>query len=77
MQKCFLGFVEHSIKVTRINNGYNIRVFVNGILNQEVRCSNRLQIRNVITEILRTEDKCGNFSDMATASRKRQIKGVL
>lgn len=63
----------HEVKVTFIGGvGYCIRVFVNGELNQESVVGDRLDVSPEIKSMLRMEDKCGNYSDMASSSRMRQ-----
>lgn len=71
MRRCCMGEVEHDTKVTRIGQGWNLRVFLNGEVNQEVRVCDRAEIGKEIKSMLRWEDKCGNFSPMASASRDR------
>lgn len=60
------------IKVTQINNWFHVRLFYNGQLWSEYRCKLRLDIKFCVYEQLRTLDKCGSDSWMATASRKRR-----
>jgi len=71
MQRVLLGSCQHDVKVTRIKDGWNIRVFVNDVLNQESRVYDRLYIQSEIRDMLRMEDKCGNISNMADSSRFR------
>ena len=71
IQKFYFDFVKHEIKVTRIGNQWNIRCYTNGEINQEVIVYKREDIRSGIAEMLRWEDKCGNYSDMARKSRER------
>jgi hypothetical protein len=61
----------HEVKVTRIGDGYNIRVLMNGNVNQESRVYNREHISTEIYHMLRMEDKCGNISNMASRCRDR------
>ncbi len=75
MKISLAGNVEHSIKVTRLRNVWGVRCFTNGILNQEIRVKDRQDISVAVAEMLRWEDKCGNISPMATASRNRFFKG--
>ena len=77
MQRMGLQWCEHSVTVRRIGKGWNVRVFVNGILNQESRVYSREHIRLAIAEMLRWEDKSSNFSDMAIASRARNFQREL
>jgi hypothetical protein len=72
IQRCLLGSVNHSTKVTRLNNNYHCRVFVDNILNQEYYCTNKSMIGSTIREMLRWEDKCGNISKLASSSRERE-----
>lgn len=71
MKRMLLGACEHSVEVRRIGNGYNVRVFVNGELNQEARCSDKADISWTARNMLRWEDKCGNISAFASAARQR------
>lgn len=74
--KIFLaGNVTHTIKVTRLEKCWGVRCFTNGTLNQEIQVQCQQDISVASAEMLRTEDKCGNHSDMATASRERFSKG--
>jgi len=73
IQQVCLGDCKHDVTVTNISGGWNIRVFTNDIVNQEVRVTNKIQIHDAIAEMLRTEDKCGNCSDLASASRERNF----
>lgn len=71
IQHSILGHCAHQVTVRKIGKGWNIRVFTNGNLNQELRVYKKEHIRHAVAEILRWEDKCGNWSNMATASRAR------
>jgi len=66
-----LGEVEHDITVKSINGKFHCRLFTNGIINQEAICYDRADISYTIRNLLRTEDKIGNYSDFATSARKR------
>lgn len=69
------GEVSHEIKVTRLNKTWGVRCFTNGQLNQEIQVQCQQDIAVASAEMLRLEDKCGNHSGMATASRERFSKG--
>jgi hypothetical protein len=71
MQRVCSSACEHDVKVTRIGDGWNIRVFLNGILNQESRVYSKEFISTEIQDMLRWEDKSGNISGMASAARDR------
>lgn len=71
MKRVLLGECQHEVRVQRIGNGYNVRVFVNGELNQEARCECRSKIGYTARSLLRWEDKCGNISEFASAARAR------
>jgi hypothetical protein len=71
MKTVMAGNVEHSIKVTRLPNCWGVRCFTNNSLNQEIRVKSKEDISIAVSEMLRYEDKCGNFSQMAAASRNR------
>lgn len=71
VQQMFLKHCTHEIKVTYLGKGlYGCRCFTNGILNQEIRVTKNL-IRKACRDMLRWEDKCGNWSDYAHSSRHR------
>ena len=70
-QRCYFREVDHEVRVTRINNGWNVRVFTEGQVNQEIRVFDRIDIGKAAREMLRWEDKCGNFSKLASAARER------
>lgn len=70
-KRVLLGPVKHDVEVRRIGDGYNIRVYVNGELNQEARVPNKSMISFAARSLLRWEDKCGNISDFASAARAR------
>jgi hypothetical protein len=71
IQKCILGFVEHNVTVRRIDNRYHVRIFTDGLLNQEAYCMDKSDIGYTARSLLRWEDKCGNISEFASAARKR------
>ena len=74
MKRVLLGECQHEVAVRKIGNGYNVRVFVNGELNQEARCQDRSEISYTARSLLRWEDKCGNISKFASAARERLNK---
>ena len=69
MKQMMMGEVSHEVTVRRIGNGWNVRVLTNGEVNQELRVFSRMDIRFAARDMLRMEDKCGNWSDFAIASR--------
>lgn len=72
MKRLLMGTVEHTVKVTRLKGrGWGVRVFVNGILNQEDLAITQSDIGRVARSLLRMEDKCGNLSDFAHTARHR------
>ena len=71
IQRCILGEVEHEVSVRNINGKYHCRVFTNGELNQEAVCYSKRNIGYTCRNLLRWEDKCGNFSEFAGAARER------
>jgi len=71
IQRSCVGACIHEVRVRRIGIGYNIRVFINGEINQECRVYERRDISSEIYQMLRMEDKCGNISKMASRSRER------
>ena len=74
IQRCILGEVDHEVTVRNINGNYHCRVYTNGELNQEAVCLNKRDINHTCRSLLRWEDKCGNFSEFATAARARLNK---
>lgn len=72
MQRCLVGACTHDVTVRRIDNGFNVRVFLDGVLNQEVRVNARTLVGPAIKELLRDEVKNGNLSDMAQATHMRR-----
>ena len=71
MRHTLLGNVEHEVRVTRMQDGYGVRVFTNGVLNQEMLAEDRSEIGAAARDMLRWEDKCGNISEFASAARER------
>ena len=71
MQRCIVGNCEHEITVRNINGQYHIRVFLDGVLNQEAVCESKLDISFTARSLLRWEDKCGNISKFASSARER------
>lgn len=74
IQNICLGEVSREVTVKNINDSFNIRVFVNGILNQEARCKTRSEIGKVSRDLLRWENKMGNISDLSVFARERSNK---
>jgi hypothetical protein len=70
-KKIGAGRCEHRVAVTRIGDGYNIRVYLNDELNQESRVYDRMFIQPEAKDMLRWEDKMGNYSDYADSARHR------
>lgn len=71
IKRCMLRWCTHEIRVRRIGKGWNVRLFTNGELNQEIRVYRKLDIGTAARTMLRLEDKCGNWSKFAMAARKR------
>ena len=71
MQRTCAGRCEHTVKATRIGDGWNVRVFLNGEVNQEVRVYAQNLIGAAARDMLRWEDKCGNISEYASKARHR------
>lgn len=71
IDRALMGPVNHEVTVRCINGRYHVRVFVNGILNQEAVCESKADIGWTARSLLRWEDKCGNISDLATSARRR------
>lgn len=71
-RKMMQGDVEHSVKVTHLGKGvYGCRVYMNGELNAENRCIGKQNIGAACRDLLRFEDKLGNYSKYAHSSRMR------
>ena len=68
--RVLLGTVEHDVKVTHINGGWNVRVYTNGEVSQEMRVTDRTDVGKAAREMLRWEAKCGNVSDLANNARR-------
>jgi hypothetical protein len=66
-----MGECTHTVTVRRIGNGWNVRVLLNGEVNQERRVYYPSEIGREAAEMLRMEDKCGNISQYASAARER------
>lgn len=73
IQHVLMGDCEHEVKVSRINNRYHVRIFLNGKINQEAVC-NKENIGFTCRSLLRWEDKCGNMSKYASSARERHNK---
>jgi hypothetical protein len=71
IKRLMLGWCEHKVTVRRTGSGWNVRVFANGSLNQESWVERRRDVGVVSRQMLRWEDKNGNWSDFAVAARKR------
>ena len=71
MKRMLLGEVKHEVTVRNINGNYHCRVLVNGEVNQEAVCYSKRDITYTCRSLLRWEDKCGNWSNFASAARKR------
>ena len=73
MKKVFAGPCQHDVKVTRIRAGlWGVRVYVDGVLNQEATVTDRAEIGPCARDLLRMEVKCGNESDYAQRARYRK-----
>ncbi len=76
MQRCLVGKCEHEITVRRIGKWWYCRVLLDGFPNQELAVDSRDLIGKACREMLRWEDKCGNYSEFASNSRKRDNRKV-
>jgi hypothetical protein len=71
-RKMMQGDVEHAVKVNYLGKGvYGCRVYTNGELNAENRCIGKQNIGAACRDLLRFEDKLGNYSKFAHSSRMR------
>ncbi|QXO12160.1 hypothetical protein pEaSNUABM44_00490 [Erwinia phage pEa_SNUABM_44] len=59
------------VKVTKIKNKYHARLFVNGILSDEMACSLRSDIGWICREMMRWCDKLGAGNAHTTSARRR------
>ena len=77
--RVLMGSVNHLVKVTNLggNKGYGVRVFVDGVLNQEDVAPTKQSIGSVARSMLRMEDKTGNLSDFADNARHRTTRKEL
>jgi hypothetical protein len=71
MMRCMVGECTHEVTSRRIGDGWNVRVLLNGQVNQETRVYCRSEIGKAAREMLRWEDKCGNISAFAHSARHR------
>lgn len=71
IQRCIVGECQHEVTVRNINGRYHVRVFLDGVLNQEAVCNSKLDIGYTARNLLRWEDKCGNISAFASSARER------
>ena len=58
-------------KVTRLGDGYGLRVYRGSRIVSQDKVATKADIAPGLREMLRMIDKCGNPSDMASASRDR------
>ncbi len=61
-------------KVTRLGDGYGVRVFKGGVLHSEGKAATRMDVGPVLRDLLRWVDKGGGDSPMASASRDRMAR---
>ncbi len=64
------------IKVTRINNNYHARLFVNDVLYDEMACNNQMDIGYICREMLRWADKMGICNEHTASARTRQTQAI-
>jgi hypothetical protein len=77
IKRLLLGVVEHKVTVCKIKGNYHCRVLVNGEVNQEAVCYSQRDIGYTCRNLLRWEDKCGNWSEFASAARERLNKEYI
>ena len=63
---------KFDLKVTKILNRFHVRLFMDSILLTEMSCSERVDISWVCRELLRDQDKLGNFNEQTEFARSRQ-----
>jgi hypothetical protein len=61
----------YSTKVTALGRGFGCRVLKDNKVVSEGWAQTKMDIAPILREMLRMIDKCGNPSDMASASRER------
>lgn len=61
----------YSTKVTRLGDGYGIRVLKDGKVRRQGKAATRMDIGPVLKDLLRSTDILDNYSEMASASRDR------
>ena len=44
IQRCLVGECEHEVTVRNINGRFHVRVFLNGVVNQEAVCASKADI---------------------------------
>jgi hypothetical protein len=71
IQRVLVDNPEHEVMVRCINGNYHVRVFIQGVVNQEAVCYSKRDIGYTARSLLRWEDKCGNISAFASAARER------
>lgn len=74
IQRCLVDNPEHEVTVRNINGQYHVRILVQGQINQEAVCANKIDIGFTARSLLRMEDKCGNISQFASSARQRLNK---
>lgn len=73
---CRIDPQGYETKVTALANGFGIRVLKNHVIVSEGHAKTKGEIAIVIRDLLRMIDKCGNPSEMASASRDRAYRKI-
>ncbi len=61
----------YSTKVTRLGDGYGVRVLKGGKVVHQGRADTRMEVGPVLKSLLRDTDILNSYSEMADASRDR------
>jgi hypothetical protein len=61
----------YETKVTALGRGFGCRVLKGGKVVAEGRAASKELVTSVLRDLLRTLNKCGSPSEMASASRQR------
>lgn len=69
--------VKTQIKVTRIKNNWHARLFVDGLLVDEMSCKLRLDIGWCCRTMMRWADKMGRCNAHTSSARRRNTGGPV
>lgn len=69
--------VKTDVKVTRINNNWHSRLFVDGLLVDEMSCKLRVDIGWCCRTMMRWADKTGRGNAHTSSARHRNVGGPV